>query len=118
MQTDLQVDSRLCFFRSCFGHLEKMRLRHARLHALFKNTYSVFSVILTINYFMPIILLLFPDTSSLILICHVVFLYLYFNFFYVCIWTVVCNKGFIVIIILSNLKTFFYMLQKVQMERQ
>ena len=30
---------------------------------------------------MPIILLSFPNTSSLILICYVVFLYLYFNFF-------------------------------------
>ena len=47
---------------------------------------------------MPINLLSFPNTSSLILICYVVFLYLYFKFFYVCIWTVVCNKGFIYII--------------------
>ena len=37
-----------------------------------------FSIILTINYVMPIILLLFPNTSSLILTYHVVFLYLYF----------------------------------------
>ena len=44
-----------------------------------------FSIILSINYFMPIILLLFPNTSSLILICHVAFLYLYFelSFMYV-----------------------------------
>ena len=44
---------------------------------------------------MPIILLSFSNTSSLILICYVVFLYFIFKVFYVCIWTVVCNKGFI-----------------------
>ena len=42
----------------------------------------MFSIILTINYFIPIILLLFLNTSSLILICHVVFLYLYFYLFF------------------------------------
>ena len=36
-----------------------------------------FSIILTINYVMPIILLSLPNTYSLILICYVVFLYLY-----------------------------------------
>ena len=54
-----------------------------------KNTNSIIEACLTpkvyifspINYFMPIILLSFPNTSSLILICYVVFLYLYFNFF-------------------------------------
>ena len=35
-------------------------------------------IILTINYFLPIILLSFPNTTSLILIFYVVFLYLYF----------------------------------------
>ena len=40
-----------------------------------------FSIILTINYIMPIILLSFPNTSTLILVCYVVFLYLYFYFF-------------------------------------
>ena len=59
-----------------------------------------FSIVLAINYFMPNILLSFPNTSSLILICYM----LYFctcilKFFYVCIWTVVCNKGFIYLFI-------------------
>ena len=39
-----------------------------------------FSIILTINYIMPIILLSFPNTSSLILVCYVVFFTCIFNF--------------------------------------
>ena len=43
---------------------------------------------------MPITLLLFSYTSSLK--TAAVFLSAYFNCFYVCTWTVVCNKEFII----------------------
>ena len=42
------------------------------------KTMVAFSIILTINYFLSIILLSLPNTTSLILIFYVVFLYLYF----------------------------------------
>ena len=79
-----------------------------------RNTYSIIdtclspnelydfphqTIILTINHFMLIILWLFPKTSSLIFNFPCPIFVPVFKFFYVCIWTVVSNKGFLLYII-------------------